>query len=254
MAGKKKVAGGKKKGGKKAGGKEKPKAGLAEGDLVLPIIPTIKGAAAQCSVALSDTRTLTRMVEHYNYSAALQEVGANGSTLLHLSARKNAVDMLEKLLQYKLIDVNALELRSMGGFSAIHLCCINGNADAVRALLNAGADMHIKADSATGERPLHSCCMHDQLSCARVLLEAGCMPDLRDNFGHNAAFWAQQKGHTHLISALELPPPHAATAAEFFAIMMERTKGKFVLPSLTGKKGGGKDAKGKDGKGGKKKK
>lgn len=253
MAGKKKVAGGKKK-GKKGEGTEKPKASLSERDLSLPIIPSTHAQAAQGSVARADLSTLTRMVQHYNYSDALQEVDANGSTLLHLSARKNAVDVLEKLLQYKLIDINALELRLMGGRTALHIACINGSVDAVRALLSNGADMHIKADSATGERPLHTCCMNGQLACAKLLVEAGCSPDLRDNFGHNAAFWAHQKGHQHIISELELPAPHAATAAEFFAIMMEKTKGTFVLPSLTGKKGGGKGAKGKDAKGGKKKK
>ena len=49
----------------------------------------------------------------------------------------------------------------------------------VRLLLQHGADMHLKADSATGERPLHSCCMHGQLGCARLLLEAGVQTDLR---------------------------------------------------------------------------
>ena len=50
-----------------------------------------------------------------------------------------------------------------------------------------------------------------------------------------------------MITELELPPPKAATAQEYMMIMIEKTKGHFVLPTIGAKKKGkdGKDGKGK---------
>ena len=63
--------------------------------------------------------------------------------------------------------------------TALHIACQQGSLPLVLLLLQHGADIHLKADSANGERPLHSCCMHGQLGCARLLLEAGVQTDLR---------------------------------------------------------------------------
>ena len=50
-----------------------------------------------------------------------------------------------------------------------------------------------------------------------------------------------------MITELELPAPKAATAQEYLMIMLEKTKGRFVLPTIGGTKKKGKD--GKEGKG-----
>lgn len=145
----------------------------------------------------------------------------------------------------------------MGGLTALHLACANGSEKLVEALIKEGADIHLKSDSSLGERPLHTCCKHGHVGCARLLLAADCQTDLRDNFGHNASYWASQKGFGPMVAELGLPPPKAATAAEFFAIMQEKLQGKFVLPGLGKKKGvkkGSKGGKGKSKSPGKKKK
>ena len=234
---------GKKKGKKTA--KPKVVAGLSELDLALPLIPSAQAQVVQSACAASDGRTLMRMVDHYNGDAYLKEVDCNGSSPLHLAIRNLDIGLTNKLLSYEAIDVNKLEMRGMGGYTALHLACSNGTIIIVEALLKHGADIHIKADSALGERPLHTCCKYGQLAAARLLVAAGVDADLRDNFGHNASYWATQKGYGHMITELELPVAKAATAAEFFQIMQEKLRGKFVLPSLTkgkkgGKKGGGK--------------
>ena len=108
---------GKKK--KKSSGKEKPKPGLFESDLLLPVIPSSQGQALQSSVKNGDARTMTRMVEHYNCLEVLREADANGSSPIHLSCRKNDIDLTTKLLSYGVVDVNRLELRIMGGLSGM---------------------------------------------------------------------------------------------------------------------------------------
>ena len=232
--------GGKKKKGTKKG-KEKVVAGLSELDLALPLIPSAQAQVVQSACAASDGRTLMRMVDHYNGDAYLKEVDCNGSSPLHLAVRNNDIPLTKKLLSYEAIDVNKLEMRGMGGYTALHLACSQGTTVIIEALLKQGADIHLKADSALGERPLHTCCKHGHLAAARLLIAAGVDTDLRDNFGHNGSYWATQRGFVHMITELELPVAKAATAAEFFKIMQEKLRGKFVLPSLTrGKKGGGK--------------
>lgn len=237
--------GGKKKKGTKKG-KEKVVHGLSELDLALPLIPSAQAQVVQSACAASDGRTLMRMVDHYNGDAYLKEVDCNGSSPLHLAVRNKDILLTKKLLSYEAIDVNKLEMRGMGGYTALHLACSSpGSTVIIEALLKHGADIHLKADSALGERPLHTCCKHGHLAAARLLIAAGVDTDLRDNFGHNASYWASQKGFDSMITELELPVAKAATAAEFFKIMQEKLKGKFILPSLTkgkkgGKKGGGK--------------
>jgi hypothetical protein len=245
-----------KKGSKKVG-KEKPKAALFESDLALPIIPLPQAQGILGAVACSDVRTVTRLIQHYNCTDYLKETDANGSTPLHIATRRNDISLTIKLLSFGNIDINKTEVRTMGGLTALHLACANGSEKLVEALIKEGADIHLKSDSALGERPLHSCCKNGSVGCARLLLAAGCQTDLRDNFGHNASYWAMQKGFGAMVTELELPLPKAATAAEFFALMQEKLKGKFVLPGLGKKKGdkkGGKSGKGKSKSPGKKKK
>ena len=98
---------------------DKPKPGLFESDLLLPVIPSSQGQALQSSVINSDARTMTRMIEHYNCLQVLKEADANGSSPIHLSCRRNDVDMTTKLLSYGVVDVNRLELRIMGGLSGV---------------------------------------------------------------------------------------------------------------------------------------
>lgn len=248
-----------KKGGKKKGSKSPaPKKRLFDADLALPVITSAPAAAFQAAVISQDVRTVSRVVEHYSGGslAFLKEVDANGSTPLHLAVRNNDMMLVKKLLGYQLIDVNRLEMRAMGGHAAVHIACACGFDKILQLLLAAGVDTHVKADSALGERPLHSCCKHGQTACATLLLDAGVMPDLRDSFGHNASYWAQQRGHTALLSSLgeRLPAPKAATAQEYMAIMQEKLGSRFKLPALTkGKKGKG-GGKGKSKSPGKKKK
>ena len=237
-----------KKGKKKGSKSPAPKQRLFEADLALPLIPSASAAGFQAAVISQDVRTVSRVVEHYSGGslAFLKEVDANGSTPLHLAVRNNDPLLVKKLLGYQLIDVNLCETRALGGHAAVHIACASGFDKVLQLLLDAGVDTHVKADSALGERPLHSCCKHGQTACARLLLDAGVMPDLRDSFGHNAAYWAQQRGHTALLAELgeRLPAPKAATAQEYIALMQEKLQGKFKLPAL---------GKGKKGKGGKSK-
>lgn len=86
-----------------------------------------------------------------------------------------------------------------GGLSALHLAALAGAADAVDALLSAGADAD--ARDARGQTPLHAAAGAGQLSAVERLLASGAVPRVNDAGKtplHDAA-WA---GHVEVARAL----------------------------------------------------
>ena len=177
------------------------------------------------------------MATHYNYAENIPQSDINGSTVLHIAARKGDKQMLLHLLSvYPVMGeiIDQREKKCVGGYAALHHACLNGNKECTKILLMAGADVNIQADSNLAETPLHICCKNGFIECARSLFDDGqyvVNSDARDAFGHNASFWAYTKRYEAMIPMLHLPPVHTCTAAEYMAIMMNRNGGKFVVPS-----------------------
>ena len=243
----------KKSGKKKKDSSSEGKPWKYEVPIVLPPITNSQCQAISFAVATSDCRSMIRLVGHYNYEDTLAVTDVNGSTPIHMAAKKGDVPMLKLLLSYKKIDPDKLELKLVGGYAAIHHACLEGHVEAISLLADYGADLNIKAASATGETPLHICCKLNLIHCARQLLQKGASMETRDNFGNNASFWAISRQHFDLVRDLGLPPSKSASAEDFIKIQQSRIKG-FTLPSAaSGKKKGGKGGKGGK-KGGKKKK
>jgi uncharacterized protein len=63
--------------------------------------------------------------------------------------------------------------RGADGFTALHLAAFFGGADAVRALLAAGADANADAENPLRVRPLHSAVAARDRESVRALLDAG---------------------------------------------------------------------------------
>jgi len=247
----------KKKGGKKkvgGGSNETGEKWVYKTPIILPPVTDQKSQAVSFAVSTSDVRSMVRLVAHYNYGTHLAATDVNGSTPLHMAAKKGDVPMLKLLISYRKIDPDLKELKVVGGYAAIHHACLEGHAECVKVLAENGADVDIKADSPNGESPLHICCKLNMKECARVLIQSGANVDNRDSYGNNASFWASSKQHFDIIRDLNLPPSKSANAQEFLKLQMSKIKG-FVLPPVGGgKKGkGGGKGKGKGGKKGKKK-
>ena len=190
------------------------------------------------------------MVAHFDYRDVLNTKDVNGSTGVHIATRKGDPKMLLHLLAYPEIKnssmINAKELNIVGGYSALHHACIGGNKICVKMLIDAGADVNSRADSALGDTPLHVCCKGGHIECAKLLCNSGRIDvDARDAMGHNASFWAYSKRYEDMIRILNLPPVRSCTADEYLSIMMKRNNNAFALPSLkkAKKKGAGKKKK-----------
>ena len=233
---------------KKAGGKKKAKAApiVIAVDTKLPALSEPRNTALLCTVANSDIRSLDRLVVHYDFGKVLSTVDVNGSTPIHIAAKKNDPKTLEKLLSYNAINIDAAELPCVGGYTAVHHASLNNYLKVLELLLDAGANPNIKCISSIGETALQLCCKMGHIECAKKLIAAGGNPELKDNFGNNASFWAHQHRQDRLIHELGLHSVKSATAEEMLAIMIKRNP-NFKLPPIKAKKG-------KKGEKGKKKK
>jgi uncharacterized protein len=80
-------------------------------------------------------------------------------------------------------------LRS-AGFTELHGAVWSGDADKVRRLVAAGANVNVASDS--GTTPLHSAAMKDSVAVIRTLLELGAALEARDSLGRTPLFVAAE--------------------------------------------------------------
>src|SRR6202023_4185501 len=80
---------------------------------------------------------------------------------------------------------------SADGFTALHFAAYLGGADAVRVLIDAGADVHAVARNDMRVQPLHSAAALGGVGACELLLNAGADPNA-----------AQQGGFVPLDEAL----------------------------------------------------
>lgn len=99
---------------------------LDEIESALPPVSSAHHQALNGAVVSSDVQSLSRMVTHYHYGDILNATDFNGSTPLHIACRKGDYAMCEKILSYSKTDVNLLEKKSVGGYSALHHACTLG--------------------------------------------------------------------------------------------------------------------------------
>jgi ankyrin repeat protein len=151
-------------------------------DLTLPNIPSSKSATLLWAVSSSDRDAVARLVYHYDYGSELDTLDENGSTLIHLAVKRSDVTMVQQLLQYRRIDLDRLEKRSIGGYSALHHACMQNNQQLVQLLLENGASPSVQSDSELGDSPLHLCCRMGFTAAAAILLRFGANVTLKDHF------------------------------------------------------------------------
>ena len=89
--------------------------------------------------------------------------------------------------------------------SALHYAAFFGTAEAVRALVQAGADLEAPSTNeefAPEARPLHSAVAAGKSDTAEALLEAGADPNARQHAGFTPLMQAEQRGDLDLAELL----------------------------------------------------
>ena len=106
-------------------------------------------------------------------------------------------------------DVNAA---ATNGFkvTSLHAAVAGGNLDIVRAVLAAGADPN--APQQAGFRPIHEAGVNAKRELAELLMAHGADPALTNDAGKSAVDMAREKGHTEFAQWLESAPrPHPSS-------------------------------------------
>ena len=115
-------------------------------------------------------------------AAALGDVAALGYTLRSLPVAAQAF--------------------SDDGFTALHLACFFGRADAAGLLLERGADCNAVATNGSLLRPLHSAATHGDVAISRMLLDAGADPNATQQSNFTALHAAALRGDLALAELL----------------------------------------------------
>uniref|UniRef100_A0A7R9TFT7 Uncharacterized protein n=1 Tax=Prasinoderma coloniale TaxID=156133 RepID=A0A7R9TFT7_9VIRI len=157
-----------------------------------------------------------------------------GDTPMHIAAERD--DALLELM----LDARAEELRAVGaasginrggkdGYSALHRAC---SGSAVRALVAAGADVHMRNGLTNGEMPLHSAVSRGRFCAAEAMLsDSGANPNGCDEYGtppltHLYDTWLNDReclgdlcGEEHIESMTGLLLRHGADPLEGDEVM-----------------------------------
>ena len=154
----------------------------------------------------ADGMTPVRHALYLNQRAALDAMLASDPPLdvLDLAATGRAPQLQQRLAT----DPAGANERAQDGFTALHYACFFGGTEAVRALLEAGADPNPPQDNPMGVAPLHSAAAVRNRDAVRLLLEAGADPNARQHGGYTALDAADQHEDAEMAAMLR---EHGAT-------------------------------------------
>jgi ankyrin repeat protein len=128
-------------------------------------------------------------------------------TLVDAGAPVNEFDAaalgdVERLRTLLADDPEVARTWSADGFTALHFAAFLGGADAVRVLLDAGADVHAVARNDMRVQPLHSAAALGDREACRLLLDAGADPNAAQHGGYVPLDEAELNGKAELAELL----------------------------------------------------
>merc|ERR1712187_887088 len=142
-----------------------------------------------------EVETLQLMIEHgADVTAARSE---NQGTLLHIAARLGDAELIGFLIGNGFEDVSP---RSLQGETPLHCAVESGNFQAVRLLVELGADLN--PSTAGVEPPLMLACRRGLAQAARLLVEMRADLEVTTPIGDTALDVARTLGHQDVVMAL----------------------------------------------------
>ncbi len=120
----------------------------------------------------------------------------NGYTPLHITAKKNQLDIARHLLDYQA----RTDAESKAGYTPLHLAAQEGHVDMTNLLLRYGADLNAKAKN--GLAPVHLCAQEDRVSVAAILASNGADLDAETRAGYTPLHVASHFGSLAMVRFL----------------------------------------------------
>uniref|UniRef100_A0A3B4BU32 Ankyrin repeat domain 6b n=1 Tax=Pygocentrus nattereri TaxID=42514 RepID=A0A3B4BU32_PYGNA len=112
-----------------------------------------------------------------------------------------ALDLQDKVHHFiQHLCVLELDLFQQEGNTALHEVAWHGFSQCVKALVKAGASVHVK--NKAGNTALHLACQNGHAHSARVLLLGGSVPDSKNNAGDTCLHIAARYNHVAMIKIL----------------------------------------------------
>ena len=113
-----------------------------------------------------------------------------------------AVGTAEQVAAMLRADANAVRAMNQHGWTALHVAAFAGNVATARVLIDAGADIHLRAKSRFRNTPLQVALLTGQYGTAKLLLERGADPLDRQAEGFAPIHEAALLGRADLVQLL----------------------------------------------------
>jgi ankyrin repeat protein len=125
-----------------------------------------------------------------------------------LIGRGAPVDFFTSCVLGRMDDINAeleadpsrVNARGVHDLPALYFAAIGGDTEIAKRLLDAGADVNAKAETAA---PIHGAVMGDSAAMVRLLLERGADPSLPDYKGRGARRLAEDMGRAEIAALFD---------------------------------------------------
>ncbi|CAD8074207.1 unnamed protein product [Paramecium primaurelia] len=127
-------------------------------------------------------------------------------TILHIAVQRNDYAFLKYLEQYSFDNYKENEIRKLVNtynieiFTALHIASYNGNVQAVKILINMGADSALKSGS--GLLPIHAAAQGDQPYMVWYWMQQGISINAQDDAGNTCLHWATYQNCELTVSYL----------------------------------------------------
>ncbi len=113
-----------------------------------------------------------------------------------------ALGRLDRLAELVAADPGQADAWSADGFTPVGLAAFFGHPEAVRFLLDHGADVHAVARNPMRVQPLHAATAARSVESVRLLLEAGADPNAEQQEGWTPIMVARQHGDDAIVELL----------------------------------------------------
>ena len=148
--------------------------------------------------------------------AGVRATNDRGETCLILAARNGHTETVRYLVGLPEVDVNHVNRRYAGNYTALQCALENDKTDVVQVLIDAGADV------VTNNNALHSACVFGSLDVVKMLVRAGAGVRATNDEGWTCLISAARYGHTdtvrYLVGLPEVELNHRDTAKNYTAL------------------------------------